>query len=563
MATYAELKALADRYTKEIARRGGPAKAPGFADLLAQVNTQITGMLPAGFDANAYLQANPDVAKAGVDPIEHYLSYGKFESRAIVPGGPSLDQNGNAIPVQQPPVAEQPPVTQPPVVEQPPVTQPPVVEQPPVQQPPTEPELPPTLPPVLGTDQNPNSADNGARPLPNDPAPDNSGAPGPDGTGGNVGDPVKQGNPLADTVDTSEVENEDDKEALERFKDLFGVGEKLGRSLASEFYAPGSLGRMEEQLSPEERDALLYLRQQAASAGARTPQEQAALDNMRQRADQAFQQTPEMQELIARQLAYEKIAGDFTPLEQEAINNARNALGGLSAPENTAIREQARRGINQEYAGQLMALQKIQAANQVRGAAAGAQFQQLGQGKVQSQRMLEQDILAKNIEEKRLARESFNNLVGQRTDAASSRKLQAGQNAANTMVSDFSARQAAGTGLLGAYGSQLTTQRKIEGDERNAANELYTTGANRAGDTLRGISQYNLSQLAAEKAGQIGSIFGGIGAATQQAGLIRGEMFAEKSFEEMLAEYEAARKFEAEEAAKNRKSNEKIAGMVN
>jgi hypothetical protein len=34
------------------------------------------------FDAGAYLAANPDVARAGVDPLQHYLSHGLSEGRS-------------------------------------------------------------------------------------------------------------------------------------------------------------------------------------------------------------------------------------------------------------------------------------------------------------------------------------------------------------------------------------------------------------------------------------------------------------------------------------------------
>lgn len=39
----------------------------------------------AGFDAQAYLAANPDVAKSGMDPYQHYLHYGKSEGRQFTP----------------------------------------------------------------------------------------------------------------------------------------------------------------------------------------------------------------------------------------------------------------------------------------------------------------------------------------------------------------------------------------------------------------------------------------------------------------------------------------------
>jgi hypothetical protein len=37
--------------------------------------------LPEDFDPVEYLLRNPDVAAAKVDPIEHYLTYGRFEGR--------------------------------------------------------------------------------------------------------------------------------------------------------------------------------------------------------------------------------------------------------------------------------------------------------------------------------------------------------------------------------------------------------------------------------------------------------------------------------------------------
>lgn len=37
--------------------------------------------LPPGFDAKRYLELNPDVKASGVNPVEHYLAYGRFEYR--------------------------------------------------------------------------------------------------------------------------------------------------------------------------------------------------------------------------------------------------------------------------------------------------------------------------------------------------------------------------------------------------------------------------------------------------------------------------------------------------
>jgi hypothetical protein len=42
-------------------------------------------LVAIGFDANLYLEANPDVAAAGVDPVAHYLAHGRLENRLLRP----------------------------------------------------------------------------------------------------------------------------------------------------------------------------------------------------------------------------------------------------------------------------------------------------------------------------------------------------------------------------------------------------------------------------------------------------------------------------------------------
>ena len=35
------------------------------------------------FDTSAYLAANPDIAAAGLDPLDHYLRFGVYEGRSL------------------------------------------------------------------------------------------------------------------------------------------------------------------------------------------------------------------------------------------------------------------------------------------------------------------------------------------------------------------------------------------------------------------------------------------------------------------------------------------------
>ena len=46
-------------------------------------NNRIYATLPEGFDAQRYLELNPDIAVAKLDPAVHYLSHGQFENRPL------------------------------------------------------------------------------------------------------------------------------------------------------------------------------------------------------------------------------------------------------------------------------------------------------------------------------------------------------------------------------------------------------------------------------------------------------------------------------------------------
>ena len=46
--------------------------------------SQSVAALPAGFEGNTYLQLNPDVKNAGIDPAEHYLRHGRPEGRLFL-----------------------------------------------------------------------------------------------------------------------------------------------------------------------------------------------------------------------------------------------------------------------------------------------------------------------------------------------------------------------------------------------------------------------------------------------------------------------------------------------
>jgi hypothetical protein len=62
-----------------------PTLPPNFTSTIPA--GQAVNGLPPGFDAQAYLVANPDVAAARVDPAQHYRDFGIREGRALAPEG--------------------------------------------------------------------------------------------------------------------------------------------------------------------------------------------------------------------------------------------------------------------------------------------------------------------------------------------------------------------------------------------------------------------------------------------------------------------------------------------
>lgn len=66
------------------AERIGQA-GPGRQYLLRDLEDNSTAAVYARFDPAAYLEANPDVAAAGVDPWQHYLDFGRHEGRRLSP----------------------------------------------------------------------------------------------------------------------------------------------------------------------------------------------------------------------------------------------------------------------------------------------------------------------------------------------------------------------------------------------------------------------------------------------------------------------------------------------
>lgn len=293
-------------------------------------------------------------------------------------------------------------------------------------------------------------------------------------------------------VNSTGVTNTTDADAIERAKKILGVGEQFGRGIGNEFYSTGSLGRQAEVNTPEEIAALAQAQQLASVVG---------------------NQTDAVGNLISQQQGILNNAQSLSPVELEALRVAREALPGLDAKSMEALRSAARASIQGQFQAEARQLAKAQARNQVFGSAATAQNNLLGQAGVREGRNLERDLLVKNIEIKQAAQNAFTGLATNTEANRSARTNAASGQLTSTVLSDEAQRNSA---RQGAVNSQATI-------------------AGSLADRLRQLREFNLGQAAAEKAGQVGSVFGGIGAISDQRGLLAGEDFANTQYADSKA----------------------------
>jgi hypothetical protein len=67
-------------------------RAPTTPAVLTEKVEQLLSKVavPPLFEPASYLAANPDVAAPNVDPLHHFLAYGRFEGRRLLPGPHTL-----------------------------------------------------------------------------------------------------------------------------------------------------------------------------------------------------------------------------------------------------------------------------------------------------------------------------------------------------------------------------------------------------------------------------------------------------------------------------------------
>lgn len=212
-------------------------------------------------------------------------------------------------------------------------------------------------------------------------------------------------------------------------KELGPDATKVGDALGRKFFGDNSLGRV---------------------ADTRSAETQGQIDQYRGIADQYGLNSPTRR------------SGDVS----DYLNKLRAGLEAYSSPELLAQKEQAQRGIDQQYQTSAAQNTKAQARSGVRGASATAQQQNLERSRIGEQQNLEQDLLVKNADEKQKRLLAYGGQLGGIENDEYTRMMTS----------------------LGKYGEAT----------RNADT-----------DTL-GRQKFNLDQQAAEKAGQAASYYGGI-----------------------------------------------------
>ena len=176
------------------------------------------------------------------------------------------------------------------------------------------------------------------------------------------------------------------------------------------------------------------------------------------------------QEMVDRFLPDISVLGTVDPSRsaemQEALAMSKGGLGGLTAAENEALRARGYEELNRQFMGGQRALANLQARSGIRGAAAGAQFQDLMRQRGQQASAMEQDIMLKNIAVQDQRRQAFQNLL--RTaeqDELARQQFNIGQQA--NLLSGQQALFFGGAGLAGQLMEQQR-QRRLEREQMEA-----------------------------------------------------------------------------------------------
>ncbi len=164
---------------------------------------------------------------------------------------------------------------------------------------------------------------------------------------------------------------------------------EAGRKLATELDDPNIYGKVSEERTQEEKDALRMLQSEYESAKTRSADATLALEKL------------------------------------------RSGMEGLNSQEGMALREQARRELDSQFRNQMAQSRANAARSGVRGGAAAAQSNILMRERAKAQGNLEQDLTVQNYGLKQQGVQNFAGFVNQLEQNEAARRQNASLNVAN------------------------------------------------------------------------------------------------------------------------------------
>lgn len=242
---------------------------------------------------------------------------------------------------------------------------------------------------------------------------------------------------------------------------LLGKNTRGASYIANKFFAPGSLGRVSEGVTYDEKGNPIRI--------------------------------DENQDVINRFKALNDLYGrgpeGRSTEQKDVMSRMQSSLQGYEAPELLAMKEQAQGGIDTRYQTALRNFMQNQGRFGVRGASALAQQQNLERSRDQQQRELGRDIFIKGADEKQRRLEDYGTYV-----------------------------------------------KNLEGDEAGRARTLgvdYATTLQNMQTGELDRQKLNLQQLAAERAGQLGTYFETLGTGETRRSRRKGEKLAKRALDIM------------------------------
>ena len=294
--------------------------------------------------------------------------------------------------------------------------------------------------------------------------------------------------------------------AFEAGLGLSGIG-SANTSPNSGFFYDGSLGRVNEVQDP--RQALLLDKLQADLGGVRRDEEtNRALTQLFSTQRSPIFDGALSEEIIDGMRRQISSAKELSPDEQLVLERRRAGLDGLTAPENTALRERAQEDLDRSFQTNL---RFGMAANNLAGRAGGANaelYRDLSRDSLQANRGLSRDIMLANIDERNRRLNEFQGLATGLSDRTFGRQSETRNQLGNLLLNRDVASAQSKLSAADTLNRNLLDRQRFT--ESSRANRYATFGNTLFASQQDALNRrlLNLGQLAKEKQGQIGILFG-------------------------------------------------------